>query len=79
MKISVKNIKKKTPIKIERIGTAILMFTAGLTPIIASLPISNNVAIWINAGLSTIGLGTKVFTMMFAEEEPKNIENEQIS
>ncbi len=74
MTVSYKNIKKKTPIKLEKIGTAILMFTAGMVPIISSLPITNVVIVWINAILSMIGLGAKVFTMMFSEEEVINIE-----
>lgn len=72
MSISYKNIRKKTPIKMERLGTAILMLTSGMTPIVASLPINNNIAIWINAGLSTLGLGAKIFTMMLSEDEPLN-------
>lgn len=67
MKISVSNIGKPTPIKIEKIGNAILMFATGLTPIIATLPIPSDIAIWINAGLSILGLGVKIFTMMFSD------------
>lgn len=69
MTVSFKNIRKKTPINIEKIGTGILMLTAGMTPIVASLPVDHDVTIWVNAGLSTLGLIAKVITMMFAEKE----------
>lgn len=79
MSISYKNFKKTTPIKLEKLGSAILMFTSGMTLIISTLPIPSNTNIWINAGLSTIGLGAKIFTMMFADNETNIQINEQQS
>lgn len=58
-----------TPKKFRKIGDTILGFSVGLQPILASLPMTEGVKVWVMVGVSILGLIGKTITNLYTEDD----------
>ena len=63
-----------TPVKARKIGDAFLVLSASLSGAVMGLPLPDNQKLWINFGLTLLGVIGKIVTN-FAVEEPIRSEN----
>jgi hypothetical protein len=66
---ALENYKAPTPVKWRKIGDAILLSTTSLSGMIMGLPISEHKQLWAIFILNAIGVGGKVITNFFREDE----------
>lgn len=67
-KVSWEHYTTPTPVKMRKIGDAILVGTASLSTMIMGLPISDSAKLWTVFALNVVGTIGKVITNFFKEE-----------
>lgn len=64
----VKQYYSPTPVKMRKIGDAILFVCIGIQPLTQTLPLTDNQRLWINFGFSVAGVLAKTITNFFTDQ-----------
>lgn len=64
-----KNYYKSTPVKMRKIGDAILMFSVSISGMIMTLPVSDNAQKWLVFIIGAVGVAGKIITNFFTDED----------
>lgn len=67
--MKLKNYYKSTPIKMRKIGDAILLGSTSISGMVMGLPMSDNNKLWMTFGLNIFGVLGKVITNFFTDEK----------
>ena len=66
---SIKGYYEATPKLFRKVGDSILITCVGISPLVATLPITDGQQKWIMFGLSALGVVGKVITNFFTDEK----------
>jgi hypothetical protein len=66
--VSIKHYWEPTPARLRKVGDSILWVSLALQPLTLTLPITDNQRLWINFGISGLGIAGKFITNLFKDE-----------
>lgn len=67
--MGIKHYYDKTPKKWRKIGDTILVGSGSLSLMVMNLPITDNQKVWANTVINLLGIGGKLLTNFFKEDD----------
>lgn len=67
-KIKFKNYYKSTPVRMRKMGDAILLGCTSISTLVMGLPISDNAKVWATFAINIVGVAGKIMTNFFTDE-----------